>query len=114
MRWHQRRVHGECQSATTVIMISSRSLAFFALMAVVAFAAAMPQPEAEAEAEAQRFYGNNNYYSSNYGYPSYYRGYNSGYGNNVSTETITTITTTTTETAETEDSTMETAVSGDL
>merc|ERR1712008_553699 len=82
MRWHQRRVHGECQSATTVIMISSRSLAFFALMAVVAFAAAMPQPEAEAEAEAQRFYGNNNYYSSNYGYPSYYRGYYSGYGNN--------------------------------
>merc|ERR1712008_320005 len=40
-----------------------------------------PQPEAEAEPEAQRFYGNN-YYSSNYGYPSYYRGYNSGYGNN--------------------------------
>merc|ERR1712008_69642 len=65
----------------TANMISSRSLAFFALMAVVGFALAMPQPEAEAEAEAQRFYGNN-YYSSNYGYPSYYRGYNSGYGNN--------------------------------
>merc|ERR1712008_362688 len=76
------RVHGECLSATTTVnMISSRSLAFFALMAVVGFALAMPQPEAEAEAEAQRFYGNN-YYSSNYGYPSYYRGYSSGYGNN--------------------------------
>merc|ERR1711942_113739 len=74
-------------------MIANRTLAFFALMAVVVIAVAMPQPEAEAEAEAQFYsnnFGQNNFNnrfgyersSFGYNYPSYYRGYGYGYNGN--------------------------------